>query len=194
MSLKKKMKIASLSQFFQKGNSRLKMSTGRVSGLSTAFQILTPVTAVSCSVCSTTFFPLRNAYTEFSATRWPVQSAQSAPKIHALLHCPYNNGIGFWLIRCLREITPTLQPAQLIMLNFGVDQHQKNALPAAWLTAKTQQAVWTTRVAKKNTTIGITRATLKANIMFCNNFAWTNDLPDKCHPDNCPRWQFSNSF
>ena len=139
----------------------------------------------------------------------PTQSSQSQgdqPSVHtllpgsnrqpdnALLHCPYNNGIGFWLIRCLREITPTLQPAQLIMLNFGVDQHQKNALPAAWLTAKTQQAVWTTRVAKKNTTIGITRATLKANIMFCNNFAWTNDLPDKCHPDNCPHWQFSKSF
>ena len=87
-------------------------------------------------------------------------------QIDALLHCPYNNGIGFWLIRCLREITPTLQPAQLIRLNFGFDQHQKNALPAAWLTSKTLQAVWTSRVAKKNTTIAITRATLEANIML----------------------------
>ena len=87
-------------------------------------------------------------------------------QLHALVDCPFNNGIGFWLIRCLRQLVPSLQPAQLTSLNLGIDQHHKDALPTVWLTAKTWQAVWTSRVNKKRTTLVITRAILEAHIML----------------------------
>ena len=87
-------------------------------------------------------------------------------QLHALVHCPFNNGIGYWIIRCLREILPNIQPAQLMTFNLGLESSHKNALPAAWLTTKALNQVWQSRVHKKASTITATRAALEASIML----------------------------
>ena len=87
-------------------------------------------------------------------------------QLHALVHCPFNNNVGFWLIRCLRKLLPTLQPVQLLTMNFGFDQNHDDAFPAVWLSAKTLLLVWSSRLTKKATTITTTRAMLEANIML----------------------------
>ena len=66
----------------------------------------------------------------------------SCDQLHALVHCPFNNGVSFWIIRCLRTLLPALQPAQLVKLNFGMDSSDPNALPAAWLACKALNMVW----------------------------------------------------
>ena len=87
-------------------------------------------------------------------------------RVHALVNCPFNNGVGFWLLRCLAELVPQLQPDQLVFLNFNLNSHDKNAFPAAWLAAKVLHAIWLSRTKKKSTNIPTTRATLEANIML----------------------------
>ena len=87
-------------------------------------------------------------------------------KLHSLVYCPFNNGIGFWIIRCLRKLLPLLQPAELINLNFGFDSSNKNALPAVWLAAKALNMVWVSRTNRKVSTIAATRAALEAAIML----------------------------
>ena len=87
-------------------------------------------------------------------------------QLHALVHCPFNNGIGYWIIRCLRKILPSIQPAQLMTFNLGLESSHDNALPAAWLTIKALNQVWQARVNKKTSTITATRAGLEASIML----------------------------
>ena len=87
-------------------------------------------------------------------------------QLHALVHCPFNNGVGYWTIRCLRFILPQLQPVQLMTMNFGLDPSSKNALPASWFAAKALNIVWQSRVSKKVTSITATRAALEASIML----------------------------
>ena len=36
-----------------------------------------------------------------------------------VVHCLFNNGIGCWIIRCLRQILPNIQPVQLITLGWS---------------------------------------------------------------------------
>ena len=87
-------------------------------------------------------------------------------QLHALVYCPYNQGISLWLIRCLRELLPHLQPKQLLHFNFGLDGNDKNALPVAWFSVKVLQQVWLARTQKKHTTLLATRAALEANVML----------------------------
>jgi hypothetical protein len=98
-------------------------------------------------------------------------------RLHALVLCPFNNGVGFWLIRCLRELFPHLQPDQLIFLNFNIDSHDKNALPAAWLAAKALHAIWLSRTKKRATNIPATRAALEANIMLLRKTRFKTSAP-----------------
>ena len=87
-------------------------------------------------------------------------------QMHALVHCPFNNGLGFWLIRCLRQIIPQLQPVQLIKLDFGSQMSSHQVLPVIWLSAKTLQEIWMARVSKKNPTLTTTRAALEVHIIL----------------------------
>ena len=82
-------------------------------------------------------------------------------QLHALVYCPFNQGVSLWLIRCLRQLLPHLQPNQLLQFDFGLDGKYKNALPVAWLTVKDLQQVWLARTQKKHTTILATRAALE---------------------------------
>ena len=86
--------------------------------------------------------------------------------LHALVLCPFNNGVGHWIVRCLRNLFPQLQPAQLMTMNFGLDPSSKNALPTSWLSSKALNIVWQARVNKKVTSIAATRAALEAGIML----------------------------
>ena len=90
----------------------------------------------------------------------------SCDQLHALVYCPFNNGVSFWIIRCLRTFLPALQPAQLLKLNFGMDSSDPSALPTAWLACKALNMVWISRVNKKATTVVATRAALEAGIML----------------------------
>ena len=87
-------------------------------------------------------------------------------QLHALVTCPFNNDVGHWITRCLRNILPQLQPAHLMTLNFGLDPSNKNALPTSWLSSKALNIVWQSRVNKKATSITATRAALEAGIML----------------------------
>ena len=87
-------------------------------------------------------------------------------QIHSLVLCPFNNGIGYWIIRCLRSIIPHLQPNQLISLDFGPNVQSEEVLPVTWLSAKALQEIWMARVKKKKATITTTRAALEAHIML----------------------------
>ena len=98
-------------------------------------------------------------------------------RLHALVHCPFNNGVGLWLLQCMRKLVPHLQPDQLIFFNFNLDSQDKNALPAAWLTAKVLRAIWLARTQKKATNIHSTRAALEAHIMLLRKTRFITSAP-----------------
>ena len=85
-------------------------------------------------------------------------------RLHALVHCPFNNGVGLCLLQCMRKIVPHLQPDQLMFFNFNLDSQDKDALPAAWPTPKVLRAIWLARTQKKATNIQTTRAAQKNKI------------------------------
>ena len=87
-------------------------------------------------------------------------------QLHALVTCPFNNGVGQWITRCLRNILPQLQPDQMMTLNFGLDPSSNNALPTSWLSSKALNIDWQSRVNKKATSITATRAAFEAGIML----------------------------
>ena len=87
-------------------------------------------------------------------------------QLHAFVHCSFNNGTGYWLIGCVRQILAQLQPYQIIKLDFGSQLKVENALTVTWFTAKTLQEIWMARVAKKNPTLTTIRAALEAQIML----------------------------
>ena len=77
----------------------------------------------------------------------------------------------------MRKIVPHLQPDQLLFFNFNLESQDKNALPAAWLTAKVLRAIWLARTQKKATNIQTTRAALEANIMLLRKTRFTTSAP-----------------
>ena len=87
-------------------------------------------------------------------------------QMHALIYCPFNNGMGYWLVRSIRKIIPQLQPLKIITLDFGSQLPEEQVLPVIWLTAKTLQVIWMARIHKKSPTLTTTRAALEAHIML----------------------------
>ena len=90
--------------------------------------------------------------------------ATHSDQLHSLILCPFNNGVGVWLYRCIRQLFPDLETPQLIALNFETNHRSEKAFPAIWMIAKTLQIIWLSRTS--NTVNTITRALLEAEIML----------------------------
>ena len=87
-------------------------------------------------------------------------------EVHALVLCPFNNGTSIWILNCLRNLFPHLQPSQLICLDFKFGPTAEHIFPATWLVAQSLHMVWKSRVHRKQITVATTRAKLEAGIML----------------------------
>ena len=92
--------------------------------------------------------------------------ATCGDQLHSLILCPFNNGVGLWLYRCIRQLFPDLESTQLISLNFETNHISEKAFPAIWMIAKTLLIIWASRTSNTVNTITITRASLEAEIML----------------------------
>ena len=87
-------------------------------------------------------------------------------QLHSLILCPFNNGVGLWLYRCIRQLFPALESPQLISLNFETNYKSEKIFSAIWMIAKTLLIIWSSRTSNTVNTITITRASLEAEIML----------------------------
>ena len=92
--------------------------------------------------------------------------ATCGDQLHSLILCPFNNGVGVWLYRCIRQLFPNLESPQLLSLNLETNHSSEKAFSAIWIIAKTLMIIWSSRISNTGNTITITRASLEAEIML----------------------------
>ena len=83
---------------------------------------------------------------------------------HALFNCRFISNVSNWLLEHLHAIVPNLTPAQVILLDFKVDDNLQ--LPVVWFIPKTLSIIWNTRLNKKAANLFTTRAPLEADVML----------------------------
>ena len=84
--------------------------------------------------------------------------------VHSLLLCPFNNGAGYFLLNNLQHDNPNLQPQQLILLYFAIDD--ENKLPKTFLISAVLYEIWEHRKEKKPCHLSTIRASLEASILI----------------------------
>ena len=80
---------------------------------------------------------------------------------HSLLLCPYNNGTGELVTKFLSKLNVTLEPQQVVHLDFHVGDHQ---LASMFLVSTVLQEIWKCRKEKKPCRPHSIRATLEAKV------------------------------
>ena len=87
---------------------------------------------------------------------------QAGNLTHSLLLCPYNNGVGLFLVEKLSQYIPNLLPEQVVLLDLAVDKEHQ--LPFTFLIASILSDVWDSRKEKKPCHLTSIRAALEAGI------------------------------
>ena len=80
---------------------------------------------------------------------------------HCLILCPYNNGVGEFLLNKLSLLIPNISPTQVVHLDLDVQDKQ---LPLLYLPGTILQEIWTYRKEKKPCHLISIQATLEASI------------------------------
>ena len=63
----------------------------------------------------------------------PQCGAEIESRVHALLDCRWNDGVGERVKAAVADYSPNLPPEQILCLNFMLDEGQK--LPVVWMIA-----------------------------------------------------------
>ena len=72
---------------------------------------------------------------------------------HELVSCSFNNDVGYWLIRCIRTISPNVSASNTLELDLGFDVTSENVFSTIWLIAKGFSLIWKMRAEKKTNNI-----------------------------------------
>ena len=86
--------------------------------------------------------------------------------VHGLFQCSYNNGVGSWMMQCVRSKVTMITPLQLLSLDFGNGLSFDSLVPITWVVARSLSIIWSARHSKKPVTVSSTRAALEASVMI----------------------------
>ena len=87
-------------------------------------------------------------------------------KVHFFFQCPFNRGVGLWLINCVRKICPTTTADDILVLRFSPAIEVKDAEVTTWVIAKVLNTIWLSRRQKKETDVTTVRAKIESSIMI----------------------------
>ena len=83
-------------------------------------------------------------------------------RVHALLHCRWNDGVGERVMAVIKDYRPNIQPEQLLCLDFQLDEEQ--TLPVIWMMATVLQIIWSLRTNNSRVQLYEVRVQMEAKI------------------------------
>ena len=92
--------------------------------------------------------------------------------VHALVHCPGNNGVGDSIFSCITRYVPVIIVEEAVSLDFTVDESLE--LPLVWSLAVAWHALWNLRLNKTRPQLYLVRAELEAKVSLlreCRRFS-----------------------
>jgi hypothetical protein len=89
--------------------------------------------------------------------------------LHAIPHCPCNNGVGVSIFSSIQSLVPNLQAQYAICLDLNVDDTRE--LPIVWALAVAWSSLWKLRQKQTRPQLYLLRAQIEARINI-------NDLPN----------------
>ena len=81
---------------------------------------------------------------------------------HALITCPWNNGVGISAFNCVSD--HRIEAKQALQLQFDMEGHLE--LPVVWVWAVSWSYIWETRTVAKKPELYKIRADLEARVSF----------------------------
>ena len=99
--------------------------------------------------------------------------------LHALLHCPGNNGVGVSILSSIQSLVPNLQAQDAICLDLNVDDTLE--LPIVWALAVAWSSLWDLRQKRTRPQLYFVRAQMEARIALlreCRRFRDASDTID----------------
>ena len=92
--------------------------------------------------------------------------------VHALVHCPGNNGVGASIFSCIARYVPGISVEEAVSLDFMVDEDDE--LPLVWSLAVAWHALWNLRLNKTRPQLYLVRAEMEAKVSLlreCRRFS-----------------------
>ena len=99
--------------------------------------------------------------------------------VHALFECDFNGGSGPFLLNILKDVSTTLHPQQLLLLD--LDLADERRLPVVYSISCVLSCIWRHRLEKKSIDTHKVRATMEAsiNILRKSRFRKSAEMVDR---------------